>query len=206
MTRGMPRVRVKEHPKGNLRAATAGRTEMIHIDVEKPQDAEAREALLDRAFGPGRFAKTCQRLRDGRLPAEALSFAACHAGVLVGTLRFWSLTAGGREALMLGPLAVEETHRSFGIGGTLIRVGLSRAAELGHKGVLLVGDAPYYARFGFSRGLAAGLAMPGPVNPERFLGLELAPGALAGAEGAVIATGALAVGSRRGGFDRRLAA
>lgn len=179
---------------------------MIHIDVEKPQDDVAREALLDRAFGPGRFAKTCQRLRDGRLPAEGLSFAAHHAGVLVGTLRFWSLEAGGRDALMLGPLAVEETHRAFGIGGTLIRVGLARAAELGHKGVLLVGDEPYYARFGFSRGLTAGLVMPGPVNPARFLGLELEAGALAGASGAVVATGKTAGESRRGGFDRRLAA
>jgi predicted N-acetyltransferase YhbS len=179
---------------------------MIHIDVEKHEDTAAREALLDRAFGPGRFAKTCQRLRDGRMPAEGLSFSAWHAGTLVGTLRFWSLNAGGRDALMLGPLAVEETHRLFGIGGTLIRVGLSRAAELGHKGVLLVGDEPYYARFGFARDLASGLAMPGPVNPERFLGLELEAGALKGASGAVVATGARAVESRRGGCDRRLAA
>ena len=179
---------------------------MIHIDVEKSEDSTAREALLDRAFGAGRFAKTCQRLRDGRLPTAGLSFSARHAGVLVGTLRFWSLRAGGCDALMLGPLAVEETHRLFGIGGTLIRVGLARAAELGHKGVLLVGDEPYYARFGFSRSLVSGLALPGPVNPERFLGLELEVGGLAGASGVVVATGALAIESRRGGCDRRLAA
>jgi predicted N-acetyltransferase YhbS len=179
---------------------------MIHIDAEKPQDVLAREALLDRAFGPGRHAKTCQRLRDGREPAEGLSFGAYHAGVLVGTLRFWSVAAGGRDALMLGPLAVEATHRAFGIGGTLIRVGLARAAALGHRGVLLVGDEPYYARFGFSAAPVQGLVMPGPVDRARFLGLEVEPGALAGAQGAVIATGRLAVESALGGCDRQLAA
>lgn len=179
---------------------------MIHIDAEKPQDEAAREALLDRAFGPGRHAKACQRLRDGRVPAEGLSFAAWHSGVLVGTLRFWSLRAGDRDALMLGPLAVEETHREFGIGGTLIRVGMAKAADLGHSAVILVGDEPYYTRFGFSRPPVAGLVMPGPVNPERFLGAELVAGALNGASGAVIATGAKAVETIRGGFDRRIAA
>ncbi|OYU49704.1 MAG: GNAT family N-acetyltransferase [Rhizobiales bacterium PAR1] len=179
---------------------------MIHIDAEKPQDELVRDALLDRAFGPGRHAKTCQRLRDGREPAEGLSFGAYHAGVLVGTLRFWSLQAGGRDALMLGPLAVEETHRTFGIGATLIRVGLARAAELGHKGVLLVGDEPYYTRFGFSKSPVQGLVMPGPVDRARFLGLEFEPGALAEAQGAVIATGKFTVESTLGGCDRRLAA
>lgn len=179
---------------------------MIHIDAEKPQDALAREALLDRVFGPGRHAKTCQRLRDGREPAQGLSFGAYHAGVLVGTLRFWSLRAGGHAALMLGPLAVEEAHRAFGIGGTLIRVGLARAAELGHKGVLLVGDEAYYARFGFSKPPVSRLVMPGPVDRARFLGLEFEPGALAHAAGAVMATGRFAAGDNAGGCDRRLAA
>ncbi len=179
---------------------------MIHIDREKPDDAAQREALLERAFGPGRFAKTCQRLRDGRLPAEGLAFGAYHAGILVGTLRFWSVRAGERDALMLGPLAVEETHRALGIGGTLIRLGLSRAAELGHGGVILVGDAPYYARFGFTNALVAKLGMPGPVDRDRFLGLELGAGALTGASGLVQATGARAVETRFGGLDRRFAA
>jgi predicted N-acetyltransferase YhbS len=185
---------------------------MIHIDIEKPEDAIHREMLLDRAFGPDRFAKTCQRLRDDRLPAEGLSFAGYHNGVLVGTLRFWSIDAGGREALMLGPLAVEASHRTFGIGSTLIRVGLARAAALGHGGVILVGDAPYYTRFGFSRALVAALAMPGPVEAERFLGLELVSGALTGASGPIVATGRpdpdaeMTVEAARGGMDRRIAA
>lgn len=179
---------------------------MIHIDIEKPQDAENREALLDRAFGPGRFAKACQRLRENRLPADGMSFAAYHAGILVGTLRFWHVAAGGAPALMLGPLAVEDTHRSFGIGGTLMRVGLAKAEALGHRAIILVGDAPYYARFGFSPAPVARLAMPGPVDPARFLGLEIVPGALAGAAGAVLATGMRIVSGEAGGLHRRLAA
>jgi predicted N-acetyltransferase YhbS len=179
---------------------------MIHIDIEKPQDAPNRESLLNRAFGPGRFSKACQLLREDRFPAEGLSFAAYHSEILVGTLRFWHVDAGGVPALMLGPLAVEDTHRSFGIGATLMRVGLAKAEALGHRAVILVGDAPYYARFGFSPAPVLGLVMPGPVDPARFLGLEIAPGALAGARGPVTPTGAREVPARAGGLHRRLAA
>ena len=179
---------------------------MIHIDVEKPQDILAREALLDRSFGPSRFAKTCERLREGRLPAAGLAFSATHSGVLVGTLRFWSIKAGEQDALMLGPLAVDGDHRSFGIGATLIRVGLSRAEELGHRAVLLVGDEPYYTKFGFSRGPVARLMLPGPVEEARFLGLELQAGALSQASGMVTATGDWAANPMGMGRDRRRAA
>lgn len=157
------------------------------IRDEASHDVEAREALLDAAFGPARFLKTCQRLRDGRAPAPGLAFVATDDdGALIGTLRLWPILAGGREALLLGPLAVAGQSRSLGVGHALIAESLERAAALGHRAVLLVGDEPYYARFGFERRFAERLTMPGPVERARFLGLELLPGALEGARGRVI--------------------
>lgn len=156
---------------------------------ERPADAAAREALLDAAFGPGRFTKTCERLREGRLAADGLSLVATVGSTLAGTLRFWHIEAGNREALMLGPLAVSPAMRSLGIGRALMDHGLRRARKLGHAGVVLVGDAPYYAPFGFSREHTLGLTLPGPVEDSRFLGLELVRGALRGATGRVVGTG-----------------
>jgi predicted N-acetyltransferase YhbS len=147
--------------------------------------------LLDTCFGPARFAKTCERLREGRLPAERLSLVVEQDGVLTATVRLWHVSAGpNRPALMLGPLAVDPSRQGLGIGGKLMREALRRAADLGHRAVLLVGDAPYYERFGFSAEKTEGLWMPGPYERGRFLGLELEPGALAGARGLVSATGA----------------
>lgn len=164
----------------------------ITIRDERPCDAAARELLLDAAFGPARHLKTCERLREGRLPSFALT-AEDEAGRVVGTVRLWHVAAGpGRRALMLGPLAVDQSERSRGIGATLMRAALNRASVEGAQAVLLVGDAPYYARFGFSAGLTENLWMPGPVERDRFLGLELVDGALAGARGFVSATGELA--------------
>lgn len=179
---------------------------MTLIDLETPADFAAREALLDRAFGPDRFAKTCERLREGRLPADGLAFAIREAGALVATLRFWHVDAGGAPALMLGPVAVEADHRSRGFGGALIRHGLAHAQAIGHRAVILVGDAPYYNRFGFERRHAERLTLPGPVDSARFLGLELASGALADASGLVRATGAIPLRSEEPVTDRRRAA
>lgn len=164
----------------------------FRIRDERPGDAPAREALLDAVFGPARFTKTCERLREGRAPAEGLSFAAFDGGALVGTLRFWHVECGRTPALLLGPLAVAGSHRAAGIGGALIAHGLRRATRLGHAGVVLVGDAPYYARFGFAAARAARLVMPGPVDPARLLGLELRLTGLAGAEGRVVGAGLIA--------------
>lgn len=163
------------------------------IRKETAQDFFSREALLDLSFGAERRRKTCERLRENRRPAEGLAFSAHENGVLVGTLRFWSIAAGDDcAALLLGPIAIDPLLRSRGLGGRMIRHGLIAARKLGHKAVLLVGDAPYYERFGFSRAGAANLDLPGPVDPARFLALELQPGALEGASGLVRATGALA--------------
>ena len=159
---------------------------MITINDEAPGDVVAREALLDRAFGPRRRRKSSERIRAGRLPAAGLSLVARDGEFVVGTVRLWHVSAGRRRrALLLGPLAVDEKHRSSGIGTALMEAALARAEALGHDAVVLVGDADYYLRFGFSAAKAANLAMPGPFERHRLLGLELAPGALAGAEGVI---------------------
>jgi predicted N-acetyltransferase YhbS len=158
---------------------------MIRIDDEFLSDVAAREALLDRAFGETRFAKTSERLRAGRLPAEGLALAARdRAGRLVGTVRLWNVAAGlGRPALLLGPLAVDEAARGEGVGSALMREALHRAGGLGHRAVLLVGDAPYYGRFGFRR--LDDVVMPPPTNPDRVLGFALVRGAWDGVAGPV---------------------
>lgn len=143
--------------------------------------------LLDAALGPARRLKTSERLRQGNAPAPGLALVARDiGGALIGTLRLWPIFAGGdRPALLLGPLAVDARMRSCGVGGGLMREALRRATAEGHRAILLVGDAPYYARFGFKSSYTRRLSLPGPVARERFLGCELIPGALAGAQGRV---------------------
>ena len=167
------------------------------IDVERPADFFAREKLLDAAMGAGRFRKTSERLRAGRLPALAL-VARDESGRLVGTVRLWHVEAGGVPALLLGPLAVAADRRCDGVGGALMRAAIAEAGALGHGAILLVGDAPYYARFGFSRAPTEKLQMPGPVELDRFLGLELRAGALADARGRLRPTGARATARAEG--------
>jgi predicted N-acetyltransferase YhbS len=167
---------------------------MIRIDTESRNDVLAREALLDRAMGPGRTLKPSEKLRAGRLPAEGLALVARHGDRLVGSVRLWHVEAGGRPALLLGPLAIDPALQGRGVGGGLMQVALNRAALQGHKALILVGDPEYYERFGFTRSTVGGLVMPGPVDRRRFLGIDLAAGALAGAEGRVVATGRPALG------------
>jgi predicted N-acetyltransferase YhbS len=163
---------------------------MITIRRETKCDAVAREALVDEALGAARFAKTAQRLRDGRLPAAQLSFVACDGRKVVGTVRLWNVSAGpGRPALLLGPLAVASHARNRGIGSALMRNALAAATARGHAAILLVGDAPYYTRFGFSAEKTADLWLPGPYARDRLLASELQPGALDGARGLISATG-----------------
>jgi predicted N-acetyltransferase YhbS len=165
---------------------------MITIRKELHRDAEAREALLDRCMGAGRFQKASERLRESRLPARGLAFVASDRGRVVGTVRLWNVSAGpSRPALLLGPLAVHADYRGRGIGGALMKHALETAKQLGHRAVLLVGDAPYYGRFGFSAEATGGLWLPGRYDADRFLAVELQPGALAGARGLVGATGRL---------------
>ena len=163
---------------------------MITLRQERPADADAREALLDQAFGETRARKTSQRLREGRLPAEGLSLIAADAKRVIGTARLWDIVCGtGQPALLLGPVAVTADCRNRGIGAALVRRALREARRLGHGAVILVGDAPYYSRFGFVGEKAAGLKLPGPFERHRVLALELVPGALDGAGGLLCATG-----------------
>jgi predicted N-acetyltransferase YhbS len=162
------------------------------IRAERSSDVAAREALLDACFGANRHTRTCQRLRDGRAPAEGLALSAMREGRLVGTVRLWHVSAGGVPALMLGPLAVENECRKFGLGAALMEQALAAAKELGHGAVILLGDAPYYSRFGFSPLKTGELSLPGPFERDRLLGLELREGALRGAWGMIVPTGAAA--------------
>jgi predicted N-acetyltransferase YhbS len=156
------------------------------IRAERASDLVARETLLDACFGANRSLRTCQRLRDGRAPAEGLAFSAVRRGKLVGTVRLWHVSAGGVPALVLGPLAVDNTCRKLGVGAALMDHALAAAKARGHRAVILLGDAPYYARFGFSAAKAGELSLPGPFERDRLLGLDLHEGALDGAWGMIV--------------------
>src|SRR5215469_4914141 len=158
------------------------------IRAERTSDVVAREALLDACFGDNRHTRTCQRLRDGRAPAEGLAFSAVAQGKLVGTVRLWHVSAGGIPALVLGPLAVDSAYRKLGVGAALVDHALAAARARGHRAVLLLGDVAYYRRFGFSADKTGALTLPGTFEPERLLGLELKAGALDGAWGMTVAT------------------
>jgi predicted N-acetyltransferase YhbS len=159
------------------------------IRAERGSDVAAREALLDACFGANRAARTCQRLRDGRAPAEGLALSVARQGRLVGTVRLWHVSAGGKPALMLGPLAVDASCCKLGIGAALMKHALSAAKAHGHGVVILLGDAAYYSRFGFLADKTGDLSLPGPFERERLLGLELRDGALDGAVGMIVPTG-----------------
>ena len=157
---------------------------------EKVADVAAREDLLDEAYGKARFGKASERLREGRMPASGLSLVAVDSRRLVGTVRLWNIVAGpGRDALLLGPLAVHPDCRNRGIGTTLVRRAIARARLAGHAAILLVGDLAYYGRFDFSAASTGELWMPGRYERDRLLALELKPGALAGARGLINPTG-----------------
>jgi predicted N-acetyltransferase YhbS len=159
---------------------------MVTICNETHCDVGAREQLLDRVWGPSRFEKTAERLREGRSAAEGLALVAKDQGTLVGTVRLWHVCAGrDRPALLLGPLAVDEAWRCRGIGSALMRRAVAAARRRDHRAVLLVGDAPFYGRFGFSAEKTGALWLPGPYERPRLLGCELAPGALDGARGLI---------------------
>ncbi|MDB5524367.1 MAG: GCN5-related N-acetyltransferase [Rhizobium sp.] len=172
------------------------------IDRENPSDVVARERLLDRAMGPNRKKKSSEALRRNRVPAEGLALVARDtAGHVIATVRLWNIDAGitpeGNPvpALLLGPLAVDADYEGKGIGAALMRAAILEARKRGHGAILLVGDAPYYERFGFSAERTATLMMPGPFTRERFLALELRARWLEGAAGVLVATGPKLVAS-----------
>jgi len=159
---------------------------MWEIRAERAGDQAGVDGLVDRGFGPGRFAKTAYRLREGVAPIAALSLVATgEGGVLLGSVRFWPVSIGGRVSLLLGPLAVEPALRGRGIGISLMQRGIEEARALGYESVILVGDEPYYARVGFARVKPGQIRFPGPVDPNRILGLALKDGALDSLSGEV---------------------
>lgn len=168
---------------------------MIQIRHERLADIDAREALLDSAFGETRYRKSSERLREDRLPAEGLSFIASEGRRVIGTARLWNIACGsdketlGQHALLLGPVAVAEDCRSRGLGGALVRRAIQAARKLGYGAIVLVGDPEYYNRFGFSGEKTGALWMPGPFERRRLLGRELKAGGLDGARGMIAPTG-----------------
>ncbi len=157
---------------------------MLELRAEEPDDRWEVEALYDLCFAPGREALSSYRLRDDVPPVPGLSQVARDAdGILGGAIRFWPVHVGAQDALLLGPVAVHPTRQGEGLGGSLIRDSLAEAQDSGWARVMLVGDAPYYRRFGFER--LDGVVMPPPTNPDRVLGLDLKPGGWQGVSGKV---------------------
>jgi predicted N-acetyltransferase YhbS len=164
-----------------------------HTSSASPQDVDiapelscheaAIEEMLDEAFGPGRFARTAYRVREGTVPIPELSYVAMLDDRPAGSVRLSPITIGGTPALFLGPLVVHPDFKNKGYGLALMRRALETAKAAGHKLVILVGDAPYYARAGFAQIPVGQVRLPGPVDPQRLLAVELVPGALSQARG-----------------------
>jgi len=161
-------------------------SEKLEIRHENAGDASLLSQLAAEAFGPGRFTRTAYRVREGVAPVAALSLCGLLDGRLVAGIRFTAIRVGDSEdGLLLGPLIVDPEATGRGFGRALVEEGLARARAGGFSFVLLVGDMPYYARFGFNPVPPGQITLPGPVDPARLLCLELVPGAMEGAAGAV---------------------
>jgi predicted N-acetyltransferase YhbS len=160
---------------------------MYQLTEETEDDGWEVEALYDLCFAPGRTALSSYRLREGVATVAPLCLVLREDGVLAAAIRYWPVRVGGQDALLLGPVAVHPTRQGEGLGGLLITESVAAARRLGWDRVMLVGDAPYYGRFGFTR--LDGVEMPPPTNPERVLGLALRKGAWDGVKGPVLRAG-----------------
>lgn len=157
--------------------------------AEQPEHHDRIEILLDKVFGTDRRNKTTYKLRTRGAQLDALSFVCVKDGVLQGTIRYWPVRIGQEEALLLGPLAIEPEIRGCGLGLQLMRHSLALAGDQGYQNVILVGDQPYYARAGFAKVRQGKITLPGPVDPDRLLFLELQPGSFKRLTGQVEAAG-----------------
>ena len=155
------------------------------IRQERAEDEPFIAALNEAGFGPGRYAKTAYRLREGVRAVTELGFVATENGTLRGSVRFWPIKVGHDDVLLLGPLAVDGAQRGRGIGISLMQAGIAAAREKGWRAILLVGDEPYYARAGFAKLPAGRVQFPGPVDTSRLLGLALTDGALENLNGLI---------------------
>jgi predicted N-acetyltransferase YhbS len=157
----------------------------LTILPETAGDAVAIERLHERTFGPGRYARTAFRIREGRGHTLELSFTARIGTLLVGSVRLTPICIGETPALLLGPLTVEPPFRSHGVGTALVKRALKEAESKGHTVVVLVGDEPIYKKSGFKRIAKGQVKMPGPVDPARLLVAELKAGAFDGVKGVI---------------------
>jgi predicted N-acetyltransferase YhbS len=158
----------------------------VEIRLQGPGDFAALKQLNEETFGPGRFARTAFRVREGAAPDPHLSLCAAQNGEIIGAVQLTPVSIGGANgALLLGPLIIEKAHNNQGHGLRLMLEGIGRARELGYKLVVLVGDLPYYARAGFAVVPRGRITLPGPVDPARLLYVELVPGAIEAFRGLV---------------------
>jgi len=148
----------------------------VIVRAEQVGDAGTIDRIVLEAFGPGRFAKTAERLREGA--GIEVGYVACLDGRVVGSVRLWRIRVGETPCLFLGPIAVQRSERSEGLGAALVQACIDHARASGSTGILLVGDAPYFGRFGFAR--VEGVSLPGPVDPARLLWLPIGHDSVSG--------------------------
>jgi predicted N-acetyltransferase YhbS len=153
------------------------------LSIERPDDAAVVAAVVARAFGPGRFAKAAERLREGNRPILDLSFVAWEAGQAVGSVRLWPIVVGSAAGLLLGPIAVDQGCRNRGLGRALVERACAAATAAGHGFVLLVGDESWFGAMGFAASPARSVIMPGPVDQRRVLVRALKRGGSEGLAG-----------------------
>ncbi len=166
-------------------ATMNAQTSSLHLSIapEREDDARAVDAMIERAFGPGRYTKVSERLREGNVQRRDLSFTAVAAGEVVGAVRLWPIMVGEARGLFLGPIAVEGGWRKHGIGGDLIDKAVTAGAAAGEAFVFLVGDRALFSPHGFEVVPRGTIRMPGPVDPARILWRALTPGGLDGVAG-----------------------
>ncbi|TAM99494.1 MAG: N-acetyltransferase [Rhizobiaceae bacterium] len=153
-------------------------SQFVFAPEEPAHDAEIEEINAE-AFGPGRFTRAAQRIREGGPHDRGLSFVALSGTNVIASVRQTPVKAGEGRALLLGPLAVRPAWKNIGIGRRLMAMALDAAKKTGWPAVVLVGDEPYYGPLGFNRMPRGQISLPGPVDPNRVLAHEIEPGAVA---------------------------